>query len=108
MREVDTSLIIRYLTNDHPSQSAAARNIVDNEDFFVSATVLLETELVLRSAYGFSEDEVLAALGFFAGLPHAKLEGPSIARRKLWRGRKPVWTLPMLYILPESMGTKAS
>jgi predicted nucleic acid-binding protein len=52
MLAIDTNLIVRYLTGDHPEQSPKARALIDSEDVFVCTTVLLETEWVLRSVYG--------------------------------------------------------
>jgi len=44
MLEIDTNLIVRYLTDDHPKQSPKARALIDSEDSFVCTTVLLETK----------------------------------------------------------------
>jgi predicted nucleic acid-binding protein len=78
MLAVDTSMIVRYLTGDHPRQSAKARAVIDHDDVFVSTTVLLETEWVLRSVYDFSSTEVCTALRAFAGLPRVSLEDPAL------------------------------
>jgi len=44
------NIIVSFTTGDHPIQSAQARALLASEDVFVCATVLLETEWVLRSA----------------------------------------------------------
>jgi predicted nucleic acid-binding protein len=85
MLAVDTNLIVRYLTGDHPGQSAKARGVIDGEDVFVSTTVLLETEWVLRSAYSFDSAQVCAALRAFAGLPRVSLEDPALVATALDR-----------------------
>src|SRR5271165_3450212 len=54
MLAIDTNLVVRYLVGDDPGQAARARSLIDNNDVFVCTTVLLETEWVLRSVYGFS------------------------------------------------------
>src|SRR5471032_3246495 len=69
MLAIDTNLIVRYLTGDHPKQSAAARTLIEGKDVFVCTTILMETEWVLRGAYGFAPDRVAKALTDFAGLP---------------------------------------
>lgn len=79
MLAIDTNLVVRYLTGDHPRQSEKARALIDGEDVFVSTTVLLETDWVLRSAYGFAPKDVAAALRAFAGLPHVMLEDGALA-----------------------------
>lgn len=76
MLAIDTNLIVRYLTGDHPTQATAARALIDGEAVFVATTVLLETEWVLRSVYGFSGAACAAALSRFAGLPTVTLEDP--------------------------------
>jgi len=81
MLAVDTNLIVRYLTDDHPEQSARA--LIDSEDVFVCTTVLLETEWVLRSGHSFGAAELAAGLRAFAGLPHVTLEDASLARQAL-------------------------
>jgi len=68
-KDRNVMLIDRYLTGDHPRQSAKARAIIDDNDLFVSTTVLLETEWVLRSVYLLSAwlAGALAAFGSAAG-----------------------------------------
>src|SRR5690348_13469031 len=74
MLAIDTNLIVRYLVNDDRAQAEKARKLIDNNEVFVCTTVLLETEWVLRSVYGFSAARCSRALSDFAGLPHVNLE----------------------------------
>jgi len=74
MRAIDTNIVIRYLTADDPNQTAKAKAVVDAGHVFVSTTVLLECEWVLRSVYDFSRREVVAALRAFLGLPGVAAE----------------------------------
>ncbi|WP_457091258.1 type II toxin-antitoxin system VapC family toxin [Microvirga sp. P5_D2] len=83
MLAIDTNLIVRYLTGDHAEQSPQARGLIDREDVFICTTVLLETEWVLRSAYGYTPVQIGAALSAFAGLPHVTLEDASLAAKAL-------------------------
>jgi predicted nucleic-acid-binding protein len=78
MLAIDTNLIVRYLTGDHPQQSAKAKAVIDREEVFVSTTVMLETEWVLRSAYGFDAKRVCKALRGFGGLSNVVLEDPGL------------------------------
>ena len=88
MLPVATDIIVRYLTGDDPEQFAKARALIDSEDIFVCTTVSLDTEWVLRSAYRFDRDRVIAALTAFAGLPRVTLEDPGLAARALdWLAR---------------------
>ncbi len=83
MLAIDTNLIVRYLTADHPKQSPKARALIDSEDVFVCTTVLLETEWVLRSVYGLTSVEVARALGTFAGLASVTLEDAALIAKAL-------------------------
>lgn len=74
MIAIDTNVVVRYLTGDHPEQSVRARTIVDGQLVFVAVTVALETEWVLRSAYGFSRIQAVGALRAFCGLPTVSVE----------------------------------
>lgn len=77
VRAIDTNVIVRFLTNDDPAQAQAARAVIEGGDIFVPVTVLLETEWVLRSAYGFAAGRVVAALRGLAGLPGVSVEDPA-------------------------------
>jgi predicted nucleic acid-binding protein len=83
MLAIDTSLIVRYLVGDNPGQAVRARRLIDNNDVFVCTTVLLETEWVLRSVYGFSALQCARALTDFAGLPRVAIEDAIAAAKAL-------------------------
>ncbi len=68
MLAVDANVVVRYLVNDDAAEAARARRLVEREDVFVPVTVVLETEWVLRSVFGFSPAAVMRALRGFAGL----------------------------------------
>jgi predicted nucleic acid-binding protein len=78
MIAIDTNLIVRYLTGDHPEQSSRAREIVDGQAVFVAVSVTLEVEWVLRSAYGYHRPDVARALRAFGGLPTVTVEDAAI------------------------------
>jgi predicted nucleic acid-binding protein len=80
---VDTNIIVRYLTADHPEQFAKASALIRDENVYVCTTVLLETEWVLRRGYQFGRDRIIGALTAFAGLPRVTLEDPALAARAL-------------------------
>jgi predicted nucleic-acid-binding protein len=74
MLAIDTNLIVRYLTGDHPRQSPRARVVIDGQPIFVAVTVMLEVEWVLRSTYGYALADVIRALRAFGGLPTVEVE----------------------------------
>jgi predicted nucleic-acid-binding protein len=61
----DTNLLVRALVVDNPEQVAVARELMAAHTVFLSRTVLLEAEWVLRSRYNKSRNELLA---FFRAL----------------------------------------
>ena len=73
MIAIDTNIVVRFLTNDHPEQSLRARALLEGHEVFVALTVLLETEWVLRSAYRLAPERIHAALRAFAGLPQVRI-----------------------------------
>lgn len=88
MLAVDTNVIVRYLTGDDAEQFAKASALIRGEDVYVSTTVLLETEWVLRGAYRFGRERISAALAALAGLPRVTLEDPASAAKALdWTRR---------------------
>jgi len=56
----DTNPLVRALVVDNPEQVAIARKLIAEHTVFLSRTVLLETEWVLRSRYNKSRSELLA------------------------------------------------
>lgn len=74
MLAIDTNLVVRYLTRDHPKQSPRARALIDGQPVFAAVTVMLEVEWVLRSTYGYRPAEVASAMRAFAGLPTVTVE----------------------------------
>lgn len=83
MRAIDTNVIVRFLTGDDQEQARKARDLIGAGKIFVATSALLESEWVLRSAYGFSANRVVKALRDFAGLPGVALEDPPLASRAL-------------------------
>lgn len=88
MLAIDTSVVVRFLTGDHPDQSPRARTLINSQDVFVATTVMLECEWVLRSAYGYEKPDVCAALRAFSGLRTVTLENPNLVARALDRAEQ--------------------
>lgn len=88
MLAIDTNVVVRYLTGDHPQQSRKAKVLIDSERVFIVSTVLLETEWVLRGVYGFTAVEIAKAFGALAGLPSVTLEDAAMTAKALeWTAR---------------------
>ena len=61
----DTNLLVRALVADHAEQVAVVRQLVARDSVFISRTVLLEAEWVLRARYRKTRAELLM---FFTAL----------------------------------------
>lgn len=83
MRAIDTNIVVRFLTADDPKQSQAARAVVSAGDIYIPTTVLLESEWVLRSGYGFTVDQIANGLRGLAGLSGITLEEPAVVAQAL-------------------------
>ena len=83
MLAIDTNVIVRYLVNDDPKQATIARKLIDGRAVWVSRTVVLESEWVLRSGYDLDASTVNGALGAFLALPTVTVETPSIVKQAL-------------------------
>ncbi len=55
----DTNLLVRAVVDDNPAQVAIVRRLIMQNSVFISRTVLLETEWVLRAIYMKSCVEIL-------------------------------------------------
>ena len=78
MRAVDTNVVVRYLTGDGPEQTARVRDAIEAKRVYVPTTVLLETEWVLRRAYGYAPNEIVGVLRALAGLPQVRVENAAL------------------------------
>jgi predicted nucleic-acid-binding protein len=59
MIALDTNMLVRALVDDHPEQVAVVRQLIAGDTMFISRTVLLETEWVLRVRYKITPPELL-------------------------------------------------
>lgn len=64
---LDANILVRYLAQDHPIQSAKAteiieRRLTEENPGFVSTVTMVETVWVLDRAYGLGSAEIAAAI----------------------------------------------
>lgn len=76
MHAVDTNVVIRFLVRDDEAQSARAWHALTSGAAFISLTVILETEWVLRSVYRFPRPTLARGLRQLMSLPGVDLEAP--------------------------------
>jgi predicted nucleic-acid-binding protein len=83
MIAVDTNVLVRLLTNDDPAQAKRAMQRMRSDTVWISRTVLLETEWVLRHAYGLSAAAIGKALSMTLGTASVDVEDRTIVLRAL-------------------------
>jgi predicted nucleic-acid-binding protein len=78
MRAIDTNVLARFFVND-PDDAEAIRQrpaavAALSDRAFVSVTVLLEFEWVMRGFYGLAPSEIASAMRALAGIEHVSIE----------------------------------
>ena len=88
MQAVDTNVLVRYLTRDDEAQALQAKRLLESDDIFISKTVLLELQWVLRSLYDQSPKTCHELLLRLARARNVSLEDPQAVGDALeWFGR---------------------
>lgn len=62
MVSIDTNIAIRLLVNDDPAQTKRVAALFKNHQIYITKTVALETEWVLRGVYNLERSRVNTAL----------------------------------------------
>jgi predicted nucleic-acid-binding protein len=74
MAAVDTNALVRFLVDDDPDQSRAARAPFGSEVVWIPKTVILETNWVLCSLFGLTDVEVARALSRLLSVGNVQIE----------------------------------
>lgn len=83
MIAIDTNILVRIVTNDEPEQALRAANILNNHAIFISKTVILELEWVLRFSYSLKRTIILATLQQILATDGFTIEQSSIIEQSL-------------------------
>lgn len=64
---LDTNILVRYLTQDHPNQSKKVSNEIEKGQsagymFFIANLVMCELVWVLETSYGYAKQEIILVL----------------------------------------------
>jgi predicted nucleic-acid-binding protein len=73
---VDTNILVRLLARDDTHQWQLALKLLAENVLVVGSTVLLETEWVLKSQFGYSRQTVATLLGGLAELENLQFQEP--------------------------------
>lgn len=74
MISIDTNILVRLLTGDDKEQAARAKRLFLDEHIYITKTVILETEWVLRYAYAFSAGAIAASFIKLLGQQNVTIE----------------------------------
>ncbi|MFT0533690.1 PIN domain-containing protein [Castellaniella hirudinis] len=93
MAALDTNVLVRWLVNDDARQSAAVLALLDTQCgqgqlLFVPITVVLETEWVLRSRYGFDRLSITAAFDALLCTAELEFQHEAALEQALWFFRR--------------------
>lgn len=87
MIAVDTNILVRVLTNDNADQAKRAMKRMRSDTVWVSRTVLLETEWVLRHAYGLDATAIRRSFTTLLGVASVEVEDRAAVLQALaWHG----------------------
>lgn len=88
MIALDTNVVVRVITRDDPAQAQRAATLMKKNDLWLSKTVLLETEWVLRYTYEYDPAAIQLALSTLAGLENLTIEDAESVERALEHHRR--------------------
>jgi predicted nucleic-acid-binding protein len=92
MVAIDTNVLVRLLTGDDAAQYQASQALFASEQVFIPETVLLESEWVLRAAFGLSPADITDAFKRILGLPNVVVANRQrLAQVIDWHQRGLVW-----------------
>ncbi len=77
MIAIDTNILVRLFANDDQAQVQYAKKLIENNTIFISKSVLLETEWVLRYTYEQNSTDIYKAFENLLGLPRITVEDPA-------------------------------
>ncbi|MDO9452679.1 MAG: type II toxin-antitoxin system VapC family toxin [Stagnimonas sp.] len=80
---LDTNVVIRFLVNDDKTQATKAQALIAKNEVYLSLTVLLECEWVLRGAYDFSQAEIAGFFRALLGLENLHIAAPAVVDEAL-------------------------
>jgi predicted nucleic-acid-binding protein len=85
---LDTNVLVRYLVQDDPLQSASATKLIENslsaeEPGYVTLVTLAELEWVLEDCYGADRQQVYTVIEGLLMSRQLRVENPDVAWRAL-------------------------
>jgi predicted nucleic-acid-binding protein len=95
---VDTNIVVRFVVRDDEAQAQRARALIENR-VFLAASVLMESEWVLRNSYSFGRGSIADTFDRLCGLASIVLDQPHVVRRAIDAYRKGLDFADALHVL---------
>lgn len=83
MFAIDTNVLVRMLVDENPEQSKACQRLFESHEVFIPDTVLLETEWVLRAAFGLNRLEICNLLRKICGISSVRLRESQVVTQAI-------------------------
>jgi predicted nucleic-acid-binding protein len=74
---IDTNVLVRFITRDNDVQAKRALRLFERSIVYVTTTVLMETEWVLRKTYRYDVEQIAQAFEIIMGNSGLILDEPS-------------------------------
>jgi len=89
MIAVDTNVLVRFLVKDDLAQFQRAEKLLQEHEIYITDTVLLETEWVLRFAYNLAPDDILHGFLLLLGMENVNVHDAFAVKQALdWFAQK--------------------
>jgi predicted nucleic-acid-binding protein len=113
MKGLDTNVLVRYLTQDEPSQAKKANVLITSavgkpDRLHLDRVVLCEVVWVLRGAYGFDKQTVAGTLEKILSAPQFSIEDRDLLGDALADTAREGGTLQTTSSVPETGGLAAA
>ncbi len=70
MNSLDTNIVLRYLLNDVPEQSAKSKNIITSTTVYLTDVIAVEIVFVLERVIGIERSDIVRLVKSFLSLPN--------------------------------------
>ena len=85
---VDTNVLVRFLVDDGSEHVAPSRRVFSDGQVFVPMSVMLESEWVLRSNFGFRRSQICDAFDRVLGLASITVQEADIVENAVASSRR--------------------
>jgi predicted nucleic-acid-binding protein len=103
MIAVDTNIVVRFVVRDDEVQAQKARALFKDR-VFLAATVLMESEWVLRNSYSFERRTIADCFDGLCGLTSIVLDQPDLVQQTIEAYRKGLDFADAMHVLRADAG----